>query len=87
MYYYKILPKDPSYFSEKLLTYESNEIINKYSEKINYQPNPIALSLKEKRSRSIGIIVCEIANSFFSQIINGIEYKRNWALSQLFKVD
>ncbi|MDB5211804.1 MAG: LacI family transcriptional regulator, partial [Sediminibacterium sp.] len=31
------------------------------------------LSLKEKRSRSIGIIVCEIANSFFSQIINGIE--------------
>lgn len=44
-----------------------------YAEQINYRPNPIALSLKEKRSRSIGVIVCEIANSFFSQIIDGIE--------------
>lgn len=44
-----------------------------YAAEINYRPNPIALSLKEKRSRSIGVIVCEIANSFFSQIINGIE--------------
>jgi len=44
-----------------------------YAEQINYRPNPIALSLKEKRSRSIGVIVCEIANSFFSQAINGIE--------------
>ena len=43
------------------------------AEKLNYKPNPIALSLKERKTRSIGIIVCEIANSFFSQIINGIE--------------
>ncbi len=52
---------------------ETKKRVLEYSEKINYRPNPIALSLKEKRSRSIGIIVCEIANSFFSQIINGIE--------------
>lgn len=52
---------------------ETKQKVLAYSEKINYRPNPIALSLKEKRSRSIGIIVCEIANSFFSQIINGIE--------------
>lgn len=52
---------------------ETKKLVLEYSEKINYRPNPIALSLKEKRSRSIGIIVCEIANSFFSQIINGIE--------------
>ena len=31
MYYYEILPKDSSYFSEKLLTYESDELIQKYS--------------------------------------------------------
>jgi len=31
MYYYEILPKDPSYFSEKLLTYESTVKIEKYS--------------------------------------------------------
>ena len=40
---------------------------------INYRPNPIALSLKERRTRSIGVVVCEIANNFFSQAINGIE--------------
>jgi LacI family transcriptional regulator len=44
-----------------------------YAEKINYRPNPIALSLKERRSRSIGVIVSEIANNYFSQAINGIE--------------
>jgi DNA-binding LacI/PurR family transcriptional regulator len=52
---------------------ETKKMVLEYAEKINYHPNPIALSLKERRSRSIGIIVSEIANSFFSQIINGIE--------------
>ena len=52
---------------------ETKKLILEYAEKINYHPNPIALSLKERRSRSIGVIVCEIANSFFSQAINGIE--------------
>ena len=52
---------------------ETKKLVLEYAEKINYQPNPIALSLKERRSRSIGVIVCEIANSFFSQVINGIE--------------
>lgn len=44
-----------------------------YAEKINYRPNPIALSLKERRTRAIGVVVSEIANNFFSQAINGIE--------------
>jgi LacI family transcriptional regulator len=52
---------------------ETKKTVIEYAQQINYRPNPIALSLKEKRSRSIGIIVCEIANSFFSQAINGIE--------------
>lgn len=52
---------------------ETKKLVLEYAEKINYHPNPIALSLKERRSRSIGVIVSEIANSFFSQTINGIE--------------
>lgn len=52
---------------------ETKKQVLKYAAQINYRPNPIALSLKEKRSRSIGVIVTEIANSFFSQAINGIE--------------
>ncbi|WP_256010825.1 LacI family DNA-binding transcriptional regulator [Desertivirga xinjiangensis] len=52
---------------------ETKRIVLEYAEKINYRPNPIALSLKERRSYSIGVVVCEIANNFFSQAINGIE--------------
>ncbi len=52
---------------------ETKKIVLEYAEKNNYHPNPIALSLKERRSRSIGVVVCEIANSYFSQVINGIE--------------
>jgi DNA-binding LacI/PurR family transcriptional regulator len=52
---------------------ETKKLVLEYAEKNNYHPNPIAVSLKERRSRTIGVIVCEIANSFFSQIINGIE--------------
>lgn len=52
---------------------ETKKMVLDYAEKNNYHPNPIALSLKERRSRSIGVIVCEIANSYFSQSINGME--------------
>jgi DNA-binding LacI/PurR family transcriptional regulator len=52
---------------------ETKKLVLEYAAKINYHPNPIALSLKERRSRSIGVIVIEIANSFFSQTIDGIE--------------
>lgn len=52
---------------------ETKKMVLEYAEKINYRPNPIALSLKERRSRAIGVVVSEIANNFFSQAINGIE--------------
>src|SRR6266481_3920855 len=52
---------------------DTKKLVLEYAEKINYHPNPIALSLKERRSHSIGVIVAEIANSFFSQVISGIE--------------
>lgn len=44
---------------------ETRKLILAYAESVNYRPNPIALSLKERRSRSIGIVVSEIANTFF----------------------
>src|SRR3954469_16943788 len=52
---------------------ETKKQVLEYAEKMNYRPNPIALSLKERRSGSIGVVVSEIANNFFSQAINGIE--------------
>jgi len=52
---------------------ETKKLVLEYAEKFNYRPNPIALSLKERKSRSIGVVVSEIANHFFSQAIDGIE--------------
>ena len=51
----------------------TKKLVLDYAKAINYKPNPIALSLKEKRSKSIGVVVSEVANSYFSQAINGIE--------------
>lgn len=51
----------------------TKKLVLDYATEINYQPNPIALSLKERRSKSIGVVVSEVANSYFSQAINGIE--------------
>lgn len=52
---------------------ETKRLVTEYAERLNYRPNPIALSLKENRSRVIAVIVPQIANNFFSQVINGIE--------------
>ena len=52
---------------------ETKRLVVEYAERLNYHPNSIALSLKENRSRVIGVIVPQIANNFFSQAINGIE--------------
>ena len=55
------------------ISQETQKLVLEYAEKINYSPNPIAQSLKKGRSRSIGVVVSEIANNYFSQAINGIE--------------
>lgn len=52
---------------------DTKKLVLEYVKKINYHPNPIAQSLKERRSHSIGVVVCEVANNYFSQAINGIE--------------
>lgn len=60
---------------------DTKKLVLDYADKVNYQANPIARSLKERRSYSIGIIVSEIANNFFSQVINGVEsvaYDKNY---------
>lgn len=43
----------------------------------NYKPNNIALSLKNRKTKSIGIIIPEIVHYFFSTVINGIEQIAN----------
>ena len=43
----------------------------------HYKPNNIALSLKNRKTKTIGIIIPEIVHHFFSTVINGIEHIAN----------
>ncbi|HEY4206065.1 MAG TPA: LacI family DNA-binding transcriptional regulator [Puia sp.] len=42
--------------------------------KLDYQPNPHASSLRRNSSKTIAVVIPEVANNFFALAINGIEY-------------
>ena len=52
---------------------ETKKAVNDLAKRLNYQPNAVALSLKQKRSKTIGVIIPEIVHYFFSSVISGIE--------------
>jgi DNA-binding LacI/PurR family transcriptional regulator len=47
--------------------------VKAFAQKVNYRPNVLALSLRSRRSNTIGLIIPEIAHHFFSSVISGIE--------------
>ncbi len=49
------------------------DAVKNLAEKMNYTPDPIALSLKNRQSKIIGVIVPDIVHYFFSTVIHGIE--------------
>jgi DNA-binding LacI/PurR family transcriptional regulator len=55
------------------ISQETKRAVNELAEKLNYQPNAVALSLKQQRSNTIGVIIPEIVHYFFSSVISGIE--------------
>jgi len=52
---------------------ETKEKIVAYALQNNYQPNPIAKGLQQKQTYSIGVVVPELKNVFFAQVIEGID--------------
>jgi len=52
---------------------ETKRAVHELAQKLNYQPNALALSLKQRRSNTIGVIIPEIVHYFFSSVISGIE--------------
>src|SRR6187551_2742157 len=47
--------------------------IKEYAKLKNYKPNVIGLNLKNRKSKTIGVIIPNILNSFFAKVFSGIE--------------
>jgi len=62
---------------------ETRRAVQEYADLHNYRPNLLAQSLKNQRSRTIGVVLCNIPNVFFAEVISGIEsvaYNNNYLL-------
>lgn len=51
----------------------TKDAVKELAQKLSYQPNAIALSLKHSRSFTLGVIIPETVHFFFSSVISGIE--------------
>lgn len=52
---------------------ETKDKVKALATELNYQPNPYASSLRKHKSKTIAVIIPEIANNYFALAINGIE--------------
>jgi LacI family transcriptional regulator len=52
---------------------DTKEKVKALAEKLNYEPNPFASSLRKKSSKTIAVIIPEISNNFFALAIDGIQ--------------
>jgi LacI family transcriptional regulator len=51
----------------------TKKLVQEYAKLKNYKPNVIGLSLKNRRTKTIGVIIPNILNSFFAKVFSGIE--------------
>ena len=49
------------------------EKVKKLAKELNYQPNKVALSLKQSQTKTIGVIIPNILNRFFARALFGIQ--------------
>lgn len=64
--------KDSSEISE-----DTRQKVQAFAKLYNYKPNNIALSLKNKKTKTIGVIIPEIVHHFFATVISGVEQVAN----------
>jgi len=55
------------------ISLETKQRVFELAKKLNYTPNPYASGLRKKSSKTIAVVLPEVADSFFSLAINGIE--------------
>ena len=54
------------------ISVQTIEKVKKLAKKRNYKPNKIALSLKSNRTLTIGVVIPDILNRFYSKVLDGI---------------
>lgn len=64
--------RDSSEISE-----DTRQKVQAFAKLYHYKPNNIALSLKNRKTKTIGIIIPEIVHHFFATVISGIEQVAN----------
>jgi len=55
------------------ISFETKKRVFDYAQKLDYVPNLYASSLKKRKTSNIAVVLPEVADSFFSLAINGIE--------------
>lgn len=55
------------------ISVKTKKAVNDLAEKLNYQPNIVALSLRQSKTNTIGVVIPELVHFFFSTVISGIE--------------
>ncbi|MEG2946498.1 MAG: LacI family DNA-binding transcriptional regulator, partial [Bacteroidales bacterium] len=55
------------------ISQETRNNVQELARKMNYKPNAIALSLRQKKTKLIGVVIPQIIHHFFSCVISGIE--------------
>ncbi len=61
----------------KEISQENRDKIQAFAKLYNYRPNNIALSLKNQKTKKIGVIIPEIVHHYFAKVISGIEQVAN----------
>jgi len=56
---------------------DTREKVQAFAKLYNYRPNNIAISLKNRRSKNIGVIIPDIVHHFFTTVFRGIEKYAN----------
>lgn len=56
---------------------DTRQKVQAFAKLYNYKPNNIALSLKNRKSKTICIIIPEVIHHFFATVISGVEHVAN----------
>jgi LacI family transcriptional regulator len=56
-----------------LVNEETVKMIKEAAKSLNFEPNPIASSLRTKKSMNIGVVIPDLRNPLFTEIVRGVQ--------------